>query len=225
MTGLGTSATGAGCFTACLSSCRHQKTPSSCFVGGEKDASRLADLGLVATTSPRGAGKWRDEYAARLTGVRIAVIPDNDEPGLRHAQAVVASFRERGVPAAMLRLDGLPPKGRRLGLARRRWHAGRVDKARRGRTQGAAGACCRRNRPWPHGRVSGRLADGLRPPTCVIAGLLQRNRVYAFTADTGHGKTAAAILISFAVGAGPEFCGSKRRLAAHPTWQVRMPKM
>ncbi len=38
-------------------------------------------------------------------------LPDNDEPGERHAAAVVASCRKRGIPAAVLRLGGLPPKG------------------------------------------------------------------------------------------------------------------
>jgi putative DNA primase/helicase len=31
------------------------------FVEGEKDADRLASVGLLATSSPQGAGKWRDE--------------------------------------------------------------------------------------------------------------------------------------------------------------------
>ena len=35
----------------------------------------------------------------------------HDEPGEKHAAAVVASCRKRGIPAALLRLDGLPPKG------------------------------------------------------------------------------------------------------------------
>ena len=37
-------------------------------VEGEKDADSLVKLGLVATTSPMGAGKWRNEYADFLRG-------------------------------------------------------------------------------------------------------------------------------------------------------------
>jgi P4 family phage/plasmid primase-like protien len=81
------------------------------FVEGEKDADRLLSLGLCVTTSPEGAGKWRDHYADRLTGIQVVAIADNDEPGERHSRGLVASFRNRGVPAAILRLDGLPPKG------------------------------------------------------------------------------------------------------------------
>ena len=81
------------------------------FVEGEKDADRLARLGLLATTSPQGARKWRDDYADALRHSRLAAIPDNDEPGKKHAADVVASCRKRGIPAAVLRLDALPPKG------------------------------------------------------------------------------------------------------------------
>ena len=81
------------------------------FVEGEKDVGRLLELGLRATTSPGGAGKWRDSFAEGLRDLRVVAIPDYDEAGEKHAAAVVASFRRRDVPAAILRLPGLPPKG------------------------------------------------------------------------------------------------------------------
>ena len=80
-------------------------------VEGEKDADRLAGLGLVATTNPGGAGKWRDAYAASLAGRRVAILPDNDEPGRKHAEKVRASLDRAGVDAAVVELEGLPPKG------------------------------------------------------------------------------------------------------------------
>jgi putative DNA primase/helicase len=43
-------------------------------VEGEKDADRLATLGLVATCNPGGAGKWRPEYAESLRGAKAAVV-------------------------------------------------------------------------------------------------------------------------------------------------------
>lgn len=42
-------------------------------VEGEKDADRLAELGLLATPCPGGAGKWRDDYNASLKGRRVAM--------------------------------------------------------------------------------------------------------------------------------------------------------
>jgi 5S rRNA maturation endonuclease (ribonuclease M5) len=59
---------------------------------GEKDVEALRSLGLVATCNPMGAGKWRDEYAEALKGGRVVVIADKDEPGRKHAAAVLASL-------------------------------------------------------------------------------------------------------------------------------------
>ena len=57
-------------------------------VEGEKDADRLRDLGIVATTNPMGAGKWRDRYTEALSGADLVIIPDNDKAGREHAQKV-----------------------------------------------------------------------------------------------------------------------------------------
>ncbi len=50
-------------------------------VEGEKDADRLAQLGLAATCNPGGAGKWKPQLAQLLRGARVAIIPDNDDVG------------------------------------------------------------------------------------------------------------------------------------------------
>lgn len=75
-------------------------------VEGEKDTDRLIAEGLVATTSPMGAGKWREGYARYFEGREVYVIPDNDEQGKRHAQDVA-----RSTDAKILRLPDLPAKG------------------------------------------------------------------------------------------------------------------
>jgi hypothetical protein len=80
-------------------------------VEGEKDVDRLAEVGLVATTNPLGARKWRDEYSESLKGKRVVVIPDNDQAGRSHAGEVVASLMKVGVKGSILELPGLPPKG------------------------------------------------------------------------------------------------------------------
>jgi len=61
------------------------------FVEGEKDADRLWNLGLVATTNPMGAGSWRDSYSEALCGADLIIIPDNDGPGHDHANNVAKS--------------------------------------------------------------------------------------------------------------------------------------
>lgn len=80
-------------------------------VEGEKDADRLASHGLVATTCPGGAGKWRDEYGEALVGRRIVVMPDNDNAGRDHASAVLGALRASGIECGILVLEGLPQKG------------------------------------------------------------------------------------------------------------------
>lgn len=78
---------------------------------GEKDADRLRDLDLIATTCPGGAGQWRDAYSQALAGKQVAILPDNDEPGEQHALRVARSLVAVAQGLKVLRLSGLPAKG------------------------------------------------------------------------------------------------------------------
>lgn len=80
-------------------------------VEGEKDADALTDLGLDATTSPMGAGKWRESYSQVLSGADVVILPDNDDTGRAHAQQVAASLTARGCTVRVVELPNLPPKG------------------------------------------------------------------------------------------------------------------
>jgi hypothetical protein len=79
------------------------------WVEGEKDADRLWDLGLTATTVPQGAdAPWRPEYADQLrwTGVsEVILVPDNDEPGVRHAERFASALVAAGVQTKVLTLS------------------------------------------------------------------------------------------------------------------------
>lgn len=57
-------------------------------VEGEKDADALESLGAVATTSPQGVDSWHKVDPSPLYGANVRVIPDDDEPGQRYAQAI-----------------------------------------------------------------------------------------------------------------------------------------
>jgi 5S rRNA maturation endonuclease (ribonuclease M5) len=72
-------------------------------VEGEKDVEAIERAGAVATCNPggAGAGKWRPEYAAALTGAHVVIVADRDEPGTRHARQVARSLTAR---AASVRL-------------------------------------------------------------------------------------------------------------------------
>lgn len=58
-------------------------------VEGEKDVLALEALGLPATTNAGGAGKWLPGYNEALRGKRIAIIHDNDGPGIKHGELLV----------------------------------------------------------------------------------------------------------------------------------------
>jgi len=78
---------------------------------GEKDVDRLVRLGLVATTNPEGAGKWRDECTATLKGRPVAILPDNDEAGRKHAEKVAGALYGEAASVKVVVLPGLPEKG------------------------------------------------------------------------------------------------------------------
>ncbi len=80
-------------------------------VEGEKDADRLAGLGLLATTNSGGAGKWKPEYADIVTGRDIVIIPDNDNQGQRHALRVAGSLEGIAASVRIVQLPDLPDKG------------------------------------------------------------------------------------------------------------------
>ncbi len=80
-------------------------------VEGEKDCDRLAEIGLVATTNAGGAGKWRNEYSEVLRGRKVVILPDNDEPGRKHAAQVAASLLGVASSVKVVDLPGLPEKG------------------------------------------------------------------------------------------------------------------
>ncbi len=75
-------------------------------VEGEKDVDNLRAIGLTATCNPQGAGKWgklSDDSA--LHGRRVAILPDRDEPGHKHAIDVANRLHGK---AAEVRIADLP---------------------------------------------------------------------------------------------------------------------
>jgi hypothetical protein len=83
-------------------------------VEGEKDVLALQGHGLVATCNPMGAGKWRriaEEARSVLQGKAVAVIPDNDEPGRKHGDEVVAALKDCAGSIKVLTLSSVPEHG------------------------------------------------------------------------------------------------------------------
>ncbi len=93
---------------------------------GEKACEAVRELGLVATTNPMGAGKWPRSRAGQDRGFRpeeaeafnawfrgraVVILPDNDEPGERHALQVARALAGVAAEVRILRLPGLSAKG------------------------------------------------------------------------------------------------------------------
>lgn len=54
-------------------------------VEGEKDVNTLKKCNVTATTSPLGAGKWKEHYNPYLLNAIVVIIADNDTVGKSHA--------------------------------------------------------------------------------------------------------------------------------------------
>jgi 5S rRNA maturation endonuclease (ribonuclease M5) len=80
------------------------KASSVLVVEGEKDVETARGMGLVATTNPMGALKWKDEYSEFLRGKHVTVIPDSDEPGRKHAEQVARSLVGKAASIAICHL-------------------------------------------------------------------------------------------------------------------------
>lgn len=80
---------------------------------GEKCAEWVTAAGIVATTNPDGAGKWKPEFTEQLRSAsRVLIFADNDSPGLKHAEHVLKQLRAVGVPSlALVTFPELPEKG------------------------------------------------------------------------------------------------------------------
>jgi hypothetical protein len=81
-------------------------------VEGEKDCDALAARGIVATTNPFGAGKWPESWGSEyFAGAQVTVVPDNDDPGWKHASEVADSLSGHAETVEMVELPEVPEHG------------------------------------------------------------------------------------------------------------------
>ena len=80
-------------------------------VEGEKDCDNLAGIGLVATTFPGGAGKWRDEYLKWFEDANVACVPDNDHAGRKGMNIIASKITKVAKSVLWLELTDIPEKG------------------------------------------------------------------------------------------------------------------
>ena len=78
---------------------------------GEKDVENLRALGLVATCNSGGTGQgWPHAQSHHLAGRHVVILPDNDEPGRKHATKVSESVSKHA-SVSILDLPGLHAGG------------------------------------------------------------------------------------------------------------------
>ncbi len=73
---------------------------------GEKDADRLINMGICATTSAAGASKWKSSYNKYFEGKSVFIIPDNDEAGRKHGEQVASQLTGIAATVKIVELPG-----------------------------------------------------------------------------------------------------------------------
>jgi hypothetical protein len=74
---------------------------------GEKCADAVAGLGLAATSASEGAGKWTTDLNEWFNDRIAYILPDNDEPGAKHAEQVARSLAGTAQEVRIVNLPGL----------------------------------------------------------------------------------------------------------------------
>ncbi len=106
-------------------------------VEGEKDAENLKALGYVGTTavttSLGGAKGWKLEYSDYFLRKHVAIIPDNDQPGIEYAEIVARSLHGKASVIKIVELPGLGERTEKHGRDVSDWielrkKEGRTDK-------------------------------------------------------------------------------------------------
>jgi hypothetical protein len=158
---------------------------------GEKAVDALVKLGVSATCSPHGAGKWRHEYARHLKGANVIILPDNDEPGEAHARDVAGSLDGVAGSIKVLQLPDLPPGGDAYD-----WVAASGSVETLWKLVGAI--------EGPKALIisSGDFVAGYIAPQYLIEGIVQQKRIYSLTGKTGDGKTALQLYLASLIATG-----------------------
>jgi hypothetical protein len=87
------------------------KSPVVFICEGEKDCDLLAGHGYTATCNYDGAGKWNADYNPYFTDKFVYILPDNDDPGRKHAATIYENLNDITADFRIVELPGLPNKG------------------------------------------------------------------------------------------------------------------
>lgn len=180
-------------------------------VEGEKDADRLASLGLVATCNSQGAGKFGAELIPHFTGRKVVIIADNDQAGRDHAEDVASKLTGTAAVVTILELPDLPAKGDASNwldaggtvdglkdLASAALDNPRISVATNDRT--AERLVVATPYTW-------RSPETIKPREWVYGRSIQRGHVRAIVAQGGAGKTILSVGEALAMVTGRDLLG------------------
>lgn len=80
---------------------------------GEKDADALDAKGLLSTTCPMGAKKWRESYTLELAGRSVRLWGDSDSAGIAHMRMVGRILKDAGCNVEVMQWEQLIDPARR----------------------------------------------------------------------------------------------------------------
>ena len=169
------------------------------------DKRSIGDVRIAATTNFDGAGKWKDEYAIYFAGKRVVILPDNDEPGQRHAETVARGVSRHAAGVRVVALPGLPEKG------------DVSDWLDAGHTADELIAAVKATLPWrPKEQPHVMLIEGARfaasaPPEVewVVEGVIQKGGNGIVTGEPKAGKSLLMTDLLLAVATGTRWLGFK----------------
>jgi hypothetical protein len=167
---------------------------------GEKDVDALVKLNFAATTNPGGAGKWHSGYNEFLRDAEVILIPDNDEPGQSHMQAVAAELSGVAKSVRILALPELPDKG---DVSDWLANGGSADKLRE-LIAGAPQFVAAKAKPLT---VRWHRDTNNPTPRALIKGLLPETGTGLMSGQSGTFKTFVGINLAGAVATGKPFIG------------------
>ena len=78
---------------------------------GERDCNNLRLRCHIATTNSGGCGKWREDFGPYFKGRKVAILPDNDDVGMAHAQDVAGKVAPYAAEVRIVNLPDLPSGG------------------------------------------------------------------------------------------------------------------